>query len=242
MRKRWAAALLLAAAVLAAAGWGLTGMKNRSAAGYPVRGVDVSHYQGEVDFNQLAEQGMQFAYIKATEGSSHIDECLAQNLQKVRNAPIRAGFYHFFSYDSPGIDQAMHFIACVPAQEGMLPPAIDVEFYADKAAHPAAREQVIPELRVMVDALEQAYGVKPVIYCTLRAYRLYIRDAFEDCDLWIRSVYFTPRLDRNWTFWQVSDWERLEGYSGEEECIDVNVFHGTEEAFSGYPETIVRSK
>lgn len=206
------------------------------AGGYAVHGVDVSHYQGEIDFDALAAQGMRFAFIKATEGSTWVDEYLEKNLAGVQTAPMRPGFYHFFSYDSPGSTQAENFIANVPALEGMLPPVIDVEFYGGYYKDPAGKEQVTRELRDMVQALEAHYGMKPVIYCTGKAYRLYIRETFEDCDLWIRSVYTRPLPGMDWTFWQYTDSAKLGGYSGKEECIDVNVFRGTAEEFFGYPQ------
>lgn len=240
MRKRLALSMLsvfAAIAVLALLIWrGDIALNHPSESDYPVRGVDVSHYQGEIDFQRLAEQGMQFAFIKATEGSASVDERLEQNLENVQSAPMRAGFYHFFSYDSPGSAQAENFIMHVPALEDMLPPVIDVEFYGDKASNPPERAQVEPELRALVNAVEQEYGMKPILYCTQRAYRLYIQNAFEDCDLWIRSVYWRPRIDRGWTFWQYTDRAKLEGYSGEEPCIDLNVFCGTAEEFAKYPQ------
>lgn len=240
MSRRWrraAAAIAAVAAVFVLAAIVLKDYRpNRpSLDEYPVRGVDVSHYQGEIDFRRLAEQGMSFAFIKATEGASYVDERLNENLAAVAESPLRAGFYHFFSYDSSGAAQAENFIAHVPAGENMLPPVIDVEFYGGYRLRPADRDAVVPELRAMVDALEARYGVKPILYCTLRAYRLYVREAFDDCDLWIRSVYSSPRLDRGWTFWQYTDRAELDGYSGEERFIDLNAFAGDAAAFAAYP-------
>lgn len=205
---------------------------------YPVRGVDVSHYQGEIDFNALAGQGMRFAFIKATEGSTYVDDHLDENLPAVQESSLRPGFYHFFSYDSPGSSQAAHFIENVPALEGMLPPVIDVEFYGSYFSSPASAEAVLPELRAMADALREHYGVPPIIYCTQKAWRLYVRDNFDDCDLWIRDVYLWPRADQDWTFWQFTDSARLGGYSGDEPCIDVNVFAGTAEEFDLYGKAV----
>ena len=110
-----------------------------------------------------------------------------------------------------------------------------MEFYGDYVLSPAGRDGVVAELRTMVDALEAHYGVRPVLYCTQRAYRLYIRGAFDDCDLWIRSVYSEPNVDRDWTFWQYTDRAKLDGYSGEEPYIDLNAFAGSAEAFAAYP-------
>ena len=235
--KKWltliAAMLLLAAAFLALMWKGSIQLNRPSQAEYPVRGVDVSYYQGEIDFSRLEQQGMRFAFIKATEGSSHVDSMLAQNMESVQKSSMRFGFYHFFSFDSSGKTQAENFIANVPVLEGMLPPVIDVEFYGDYSHWRAPESEAVEEqLRMLVDALEAAYGAKPIIYCTLSAYEHYIEDDFADCDLWIRSVYWQPELD--WTFWQYTDKAKLDGYSGVEPCIDVNVFNGTSEDFLKY--------
>lgn len=229
------AALILCAGIFAGLVWkGVIRLNEPFAERYPVRGADVSHYQGEVDFDRLAEQGLQFVFIKATEGSSHVDARFSENLARVQTSPLRYGFYHFFSYDSAGIDQAAQLIAHVPVMEDMLPPVIDVEFYGDYTVHPAEPEAVRTELRAMIDALAGHYQTPPILYCTRRAWQLYIRDNFDDCDLWIRDVYFTPS-DCPWTFWQYTDRAVLDGYSGDEPCIDLNVFSGTPDDFRRYP-------
>lgn len=60
--------------------------------------------------------------------------------------------------------------------------------------------------------------------------------AYEDYDIWIRDVASQPSLSdgREWTFWQYTNRERLEGYQGEERFIDMNVFRGSEEDFAAY--------
>ena len=96
-------------------------LNNPSKTRYPVRGVDVSHYQGEIDWNVLGQQDIDFAYIKATEGSSHVDEKFSRNWSESALSGLAVGAYHFFSFDSSGKDQLAHFIQCLPGREGMLP-------------------------------------------------------------------------------------------------------------------------
>lgn len=237
-------ALLLAViAALAFLLWnGIILFNNPSEENYPVRGVDVSSYQGEIDWNTLSSgEGspwrISFAFIKATEGSSFVDPCFAYNYEQACKTDLRIGAYHFFSYDSGGDTQADNFIAAVEKTEGMLPPVIDLEFYGDKEKNPPARETVREELDVMLGRLEEHYGMKPVIYATEKSYALYLENAYEEHDIWIRNVITAPRLSdgREWTFWQYTNRERLEGYSGKEKYIDVNVFHGTPEEFEAYP-------
>ena len=65
---------------------------------YPVRGVDVSYYQGTIDWQVLAQQGVDFAFIKATEGSDHNDTQFVQNWEDAKAVQIYVGAYHFFSF------------------------------------------------------------------------------------------------------------------------------------------------
>ncbi|MBT9778007.1 glycoside hydrolase family 25 [Clostridium sp. MCC353] len=198
---------------------------------YQVRGVDVSHYQGEIDWNALSGQGIQFAFIKASEGSGHVDENFAGNWENVKETGIYSGAYHFFSFDSPGDSQADLFISTVPKEEGRLAPAADVEFYGDKKVNRPDPQQVRQQLDIFLKRLEDHYGVKPVIYTTMTVYDSYIKGYYEEYPLWIRNVYYSPDFDMkgDWTFWQYSDTEKLDGYQGQEPYIDLNVFKGSVE-------------
>lgn len=207
-----------------------------AAAAYPVRGVDVSSYQGNIDWEALSEQDIDFAFLKATEGSSMVDECFAGNWEGAGKTGLRVGAYHFFSYDSPGETQADNFIRTVKKAEGMLPPVVDVEFYGDKERNLPEREAVTRELTALLQRLEAHYGQKPILYATEKSYRLFLSDAYKDCDIWIRNVLSAPSLSdgREWVFWQYTDRMRLEGYDGVERFIDMNVFQGSQEEFARY--------
>lgn len=212
-------------------------INGRAAEKYPIKGVDVSHYQGNIDWQVLSGEDIRFAYIKATEGSSHTDEKFLYNYAEARKTELKIGAYHFFSFDSPGSSQAEHFIRTVEPFEGMLPPAVDVEFYGDKKKNPPKAEDVEAELRAYLNRVEQAYDRKPVIYATMEAWELYIRGRFDEYPLWIRNILREPVLqsgakngqEQSWTFWQYTGRGRLKGYAGEEVFIDLNVFYGREE-------------
>ena len=238
---RTLAAVLLAALILAAAAAalvynGVILLNRPSKAAYPVRGVDVSSYQGDIDWAVLSAQGVDFVFIKATEGSSMVDPCFAYNFSEAQQCGIAVGAYHFFSFDSAGRTQAENYIEAVEPFAGMLPPVIDLEFYGDKAWNPPEREAVERELGAMLSALEAYYRLKPVIYATESAYARYLSGGYAEYDVWIRNVWTQPRLDdgREWTFWQYADRERLAGYEGEERFIDVNVFRGSRAEFQQY--------
>lgn len=195
---------------------------------YELCGVDVSHYQGSIDFAQIREQGIDFVFIKATEGSSHKDECFDENWENAKQTELFMGAYHFFSFDSSGKMQADHFISTAGSLKGKLPPVIDVEYYGDKEKNPPNPEKVAEQLEDMLTVLEEHYQTKPVIYTTYKAYKDFIKGRFEEYPLWIRNVYYPP-VFKNWTFWQYTDRAELTGYEGTEKYIDMNVFKGTRE-------------
>ena len=233
-----AGVLLAALALLFALVWnGILLLNNPSQSQYPVRGVDVSSYQGEIDWGKLASQNdISFAFIKATEGSSYVDPNFRYNYSEAQKTGLRIGAYHFFSYDSPGETQADHFIQTVEKIDNMLPPVVDLEFYGDKEQNPPEQAAVREQLSDLLNRLEAHYGTKPIIYATEKSYELYLSGSYEDYSIWIRNVITTPTLSdgRQWTFWQYTNRARLDGYQGTEKYIDMNVFYGTAKEFAAY--------
>ncbi|MBO5383879.1 MAG: glycosyl hydrolase family 25 [Ruminococcus sp.] len=197
---------------------------------YSVMGVDVSHYQGVIDWEAIAEQGVGFAFIKATEGSGHVDKYSAINLDNVKDTDIYHSAYHFFSFDSAGESQAENYIEAVDKESINLPPVVDIEFYGDKFKNQPSSAETTEILKPLLERLENYYGKKPIIYTTNFVYRKYIKDKFADYPLWIRNVNSEPSFI-DWTFWQYSDKGRLYGYYGTEKCIDLNVYNGSMDEF-----------
>ena len=217
--------------------WSGVILLNGSAADqYSVRGIDVSSHQGKIDWEVLASQNISFAFIKATEGSSFADENFSYNFAEAQKNALAVGAYHFFSYDSEGKTQAENFINTVSPFDGMLPPVIDLEFYGDKEKKPPQREYVDAQLKTMLAILEKHYKQKPIIYATEKSYELYLSGDYGEYDIWIRNVITKPKLsdNRQWIFWQYTNRERLNGYSGTEKYIDVNVFNGSTEKYQAY--------
>jgi len=203
---------------------------------YSVKGVDVSSYQGDIDWNVIESQGISFAFIKATEGSTFNDRFFQQNWENASKTNIRIGAYHFFSFDSSGKTQAKNFIRAVTKVDNMLPPVVDVEFYGNKNKNPPSKEHTQAILNNLLEELEAHYGMKPIIYATRSSYQRYIKDDYKDYDIWIRNLFYHPYLtDRNsWTFWQYSNTKILKGYKGREKYIDMNFFNGSKKDFEKY--------
>ena len=193
-----------------------------------VIGADISEYQADVDMSELMRQGIEFIYIKATEGSRHEDSRFADNWENAGACGLAAGAYHFFSFDSPGQMQAENYIQTVGELKGKLIPAVDVEYYGDKKENPPAKDEVVRELGAFLEALEKEYGEKPLIYCSGDIYEKYIREDFGNYPRWVRSIYYPVTFEAggNWAIWQYCDTAQLKGYEGGERFIDLNVLNG----------------
>ena len=195
-------------------------------------GADVSSYQAEINMNKLKEQNIEFIYIKATEGSTFQDGRFAENWENAARAELSSGAYHFFSYDSEGRTQAENFIRTVGTDlKGRLLPAVDVEYYGDKEKNPPEKEDVVRELRIYLEMLEEEYGVKPLIYTRSDIYEKYLKGEFDEYKKWMSSIY-TPlswNYKDDWYIWQYLNRGKLEGYTGGEMSIDLNVLNKEKE-------------
>ena len=93
-----------------------------------VAGIDVSHFQRDIDWTALAASDFRFCFIKATEGAGTVDPKFHKNWQGAKNAGLLRGAYHFFHPTSSAAAQAESFLRTLgPFQSGDLPPALDLE-------------------------------------------------------------------------------------------------------------------
>jgi len=198
----------------------------------PVHGVDVSRWQGEIDWPKLRGQGANFAYIKATDGGDHLDPMFRKNWREAGRAGLKRGAYHFFYWCRRASEQADWFIRNVPKVDGALPPVLEVEWKAQSDCRKRpARADVLEKMQVFMDRLEAHYGQRPIIYTAPDFYRDNLRGAFPDHPFWLRSVAAHPSgvyPGRDWVFWQYSGSGLSHGVDGR---IDLNVFHGSEGAW-----------
>ena len=194
----------------------------------PVHGVDVSRWQGDIDWVRLREQGANFAYIKATDGGDHLDPMFKQNWRGAKAAGLRRGAYHFFYWCRVASEQADWFIRNVPRDPDALPPVIDVEYNGQSnCKRRLTPDQVREKMQVFMDRLEKHYGKRPVIYTAPDFYRDNLQQAFLDYPFWLRAVAQHPSKvypGRKWVFWQYSGSGLSHGVDGK---IDLNVFSGS---------------
>lgn len=197
-----------------------------------VHGVDVSRWQGEIDWPKLRSQGANFAYIKATDGGDHLDPMFKKNWRAADAAGLKRGAYHFFYWCRTAGEQADWFIRNVPKVAGALPPVIDVEWNGESRCRKRpSRAKVLEKMQVFMDRLEAHYGQRPIIYTAPDFYRDNLKGAFPDHPFWLRAVAQHPSKvypGRKWVFWQYSGSGLSHGVKGR---IDLNVFHGSEAAW-----------
>ena len=199
--------------------WSGIWIPNRpSHAAYPIRGIDVSHHQHDIDWNSVKASGIQFAYIKATEGADFRDEKFLRNWRDSHAAGIVHGAYHFFTFASSGKAQAANFIATVPVESLALPPAIDLEVFGPSGQPSPKKFQL--ELEAFSAAIAARFGKAPVIYTVPDFQKTYL-DGIAIERLWIREVVIKPR--QRWMFWQFSPRGRVPGVPT---FVDLNVFNG----------------
>lgn len=193
---------------------------------YPIRGIDVSHHNGKINWAAVAAAGYRFAFIKATEGADWKDQGFEENWSEARGHGIICGAYHFFSTRSSGVQQAENFITTVPRVTSSLPPVIDIEFSRERSQ--MSDEEFILHLKTLSDRLTQHYGVEPIIYTTKEFHLDYLKgEAIKR--LWTRSLIGRPYPQaQNWLFWQYSNRGKVNGIDGP---VDLNVFRGSGKEF-----------
>lgn len=193
-------------------------------AGYSVHGIDVSAYQGTIDWPEVARHRVRFAFIKASEGATLHDARFARNWREARAAGILSGAYHYFQPNRDGAIQASLFISRVPLAAGDLPPVLDVEA---TRFHDVA--EMRREVRQWLELVQAHYGVPPILYSNYGFYKRYLAGHFDDFPLWLAHYEVArPVLPATqWIIWQHSDEAYVPGIRG---AVDFNVFQGSYQA------------
>ena len=196
--------------------------------GYDIHGIDISHYQGDIDWELLRNQGsiddcpICFVMIKATEGSTKIDKNFKENFYQAREYGFTRGAYHYFSTQSSAKAQAVHFINTVKLEPGDLPPVLDVEQKPRKLSTEAFKSSVLEWLH----EVEDHYGVKPILYTYYKFKLDYLNDSiFNQYPYWIAHYYVdSVEYQGQWKFWQHTDAGSLPGIKGQ---VDFNIYNGS---------------
>ena len=190
-------------------------------------GIDVSHFQGEIDWPSVGGAGLHFVYIKASEGLHTTDPHLAINWAGARKQGLRTGPYHFFHPDEDATAQARHFLAQLDAAQidlaGALPPVLDIEI-AEGVKSETFRDDVLAWLTTV----EQATGCTPILYTSPNFWAKEAPGKIHHHGLWLADYAAAPTVPpgwHHWTFWQHSQDGQVAGVPTK---VDLTAFAGTE--------------
>ena len=208
----------------------------RRAHGLPIQGIDVSRYQGAIDWEQVHRSGVRFAYIKATEGADRPDSNFLENWRRAAAAGLPRGAYHFMYWCRAAEEQAALFAQTVPHDRSQMPPVLDLEWNNTSTTCPeeARPERALAKIERMLGAMERHTGKKPIIYTDIAFHREVLEGKLTDYEFWLRSVAAEPdRRFRNraWIFWQYSATGRVPGVGGD---VDRNAFRGSVTEWSAW--------
>ncbi len=207
----------------------------RSPAKYAIHGIDLARFQNEVDWRAVKRAGVEFAFIKATEGGDLLDPMFKQNWRGAKRAGIPRGAYHFYYFCTEPEVQARWFIRNVPKSKGALPPVLDMEwnpFSPTCQKRPEGRK-VRKLVKRFMDIVERHYGQRPIIYTTPKFYRETGLGKLNE-EFWLRSTAKTLDVaypGQSWSFWQYSATGTIPGIDVE---VDLNVFAGNKDKWKAW--------
>lgn len=192
-----------------------------------LEGIDVSHFQGTVDWAAVADADIAFAFAKASEGQNTGDSMFATNWSAMKEAGLVRGAYEFYVVGESPQREAQNFIDRVRLEPGDLPPVVDVETMGHSSVDNAT---FLASLKQYLSTIESAYGVKPVLYTGPSFWAEHGDDSFADYPLWIARYAQKPSVPEGWTtwtFWQYSQSGAVPGVTGD---VDRDRFQGDRDA------------
>jgi len=199
-------------------------------AAYPVHGIDAARFQTSIDWPRARANGVNFAFIKATEGGDLLDPAFYTHWRGAGQAGVARGAYHFYYFCTTPEVQARWFIENVPRTPGMMPPVLDMEWnaFSPTCAHLRPDAATIQRgMRTWLRIVEAHYGQRPIIYTTPGFYEDADLASFRGYEYWLRTTAVTPAEaypGQRWTFWQYSMTGLIEGIASK---VDLNAFNGS---------------
>lgn len=210
-----------------------------------VRGIDISYHQGVIDWEKVAADGIDFAFIRASRATvSDIgpDTQFSNNWRGAKANGIKRGAYHFFRSDKDAETQAEIFLDQLGSDYGEFPPVIDVEMDSVNP-YPFSRTDWINGISTWTEIVESRTGMKPIIYTGYGFWAKINTEAFSDHTLWV--AHWTedecptiPSAWDDWMFWQTCEGcasvDGIERADGTRRGVDANVFNGDMDQLVAY--------
>jgi lysozyme len=195
------------------------------AAGTTLRGVDVSEYQGSVDWGAAAASGLSFAIARVSDGTGTLDPDFAANWSGIKSAGLVRGVYQFFRASEDPTAQANLLVSTVGTLDpGDLSPVADVEVMDGESG-----ATLVANLATWVARIQTLTGRTPMIYASPGFWdALPDTGQFANLGSWVAdwgpSCPDTSTPWTNWQFWQYADDGSVSGISG---AVDLDYFNGT---------------
>ena len=181
-----------------------------------VEGMDVSVFQGEIDFAAARADGIETVYIRSSYGSGGVDAHFYQNCTAARAAGLPFGLYHYLEAKEPegARREAEHFVSLLRTQSYDCRPVLDFENYRDLDA-----EQSTAAVLAFLERVEELTGQRPMIYADRYASSAKLGPAVGAYPLWLAQWNVeTPNLTgtpwTEWTGWQYTNEGQVEGIEG----------------------------
>lgn len=184
-------------------------------------GIDISHYQGNINWDRLktSEHPIKYIFIRATMGKNGKDYHFKKNWKKAKTYGYVRGAYHFYRPNENSTLQFENFKSSVKLEKGDFIPVLDVE-KESRFGRDNLREGVLNWLNLA----EEEYGVKPMIYTGANFYKEILKGYVDDYPIWIAAYSGEHRLRNiNWDFYQFSEEIIIKGIKGK---VDGNFFKG----------------
>lgn len=186
-------------------------------------GIDVSHFQGTVNWAEVAASGASFAFVKATQGITYVDPQFAGNWPAMKKVGLHRGAYHFYEPADDPTSQAQHFLSTVTLEPGDLPPVLDVEINGGVSS-----SQLWSGVSTWLQHVQTATGRQPLLYTAPGFWDGNSPDlALCSYPLWLADYASQPTLPKGWSAWQFWQHSETGTVSGVSTSVDLNLFNGT---------------
>ncbi len=201
---------------------------------YPIIGMDISHHQGEINYEETMQMGtakdsIQFVYIKVTEGTNFLDSKFDENAEGFAAHGMNYGFYHYYQPDASAEKQALFYCETIKRYNFKLIPVVDIEVIGNQS-----KSRLVDSLTVFINRVDEILESRPMIYTYVSFYKDYLHNTSLDTELYWLASYNrkNPYMDMpNALIWQFTERGNVNGISTK---VDLNV------AKSNFKEKVLR--
>jgi lysozyme len=217
---------------------GLESLKGGTA---PVIGIDISHFNGEIDWESIPKNRVKFVFIKATQGSVYFDSNFTKNVEGANRVGLKVGVYHFFNFCDDVRSQFANFahsLAKASVNKETTPISLDVELWpsqsgsnipglareANCAVH-SGNDKIRSDIQFMSDLIKSKYGVKPILYGNdYLLDQVLGQEMIKQFTVWrFKLGLYKGPPKQPWDIWQYSINERVSGINN---TVDMNILNG----------------